>query len=278
MRTLDPFHFAPAVIAPAKSTGACHILVAGGRVLCGQGQPWRPLDDDDLPLRYLDSVSQHYLGALQQRPCFVTELAPTDIPDGFRWLSLRSLMGRIDDGLFELIGAALQIVEWHHQHRFCGRCGGSTAAHPRERAKVCDACDHSYYPRLSPCVITVITREDHCLLAHGANFPEGFYSALAGFVEVGESLEGALHREVAEEVGVSLGALRYFGSQPWPFPGQLMIGFHAEYAAGDICVDGEEILDAQWWRYDQLPPVPPTSTLSGQLITEFVARFKTGEY
>jgi NAD+ diphosphatase len=125
-------------------------------------------------------------------------------------------------------------------------------------------------------VITVITRDDHCLLAHNPAFPARFFSALAGFIEAGETIEAALRREVFEEVGLNVGRLHYFGSQAWPFPGQLMIGFHAEYESGDIAIDGIEIEEANWYRYDQLPLVPPPSTLSGQLIQAFVQRHQSG--
>ena len=121
----------------------------------------------------------------------------------------------------------------------------------------------------------LITRGEECLLARHARLKTGVYSTLAGFIEPGESVENALHREVAEEVGLKVQNLRFFTSQPWPFPGQLMLGFHADYLSGDIVIEEKEIDDAQWWHYQDLPPVPPTGTLSGQLIQHFVDQFKT---
>jgi NAD+ diphosphatase len=120
----------------------------------------------------------------------------------------------------------------------------------------------------------LITRGEECLLARHAKSRGNWYSTLAGFIEPGESVENALHREVAEEVGIQVHNLRFFTSQPWPFPGQLMLGFHADYLSGDIIVDGQEIEDARWWHWGDLPPVPPPGTLSGKLIQHFVDQIK----
>ncbi len=253
-------------------------MIGGGQLLCPEGQSWYPLMieiDSDLQLEVL---SKHYLGSLDGMPCYAVEVAFSEwLPAGFYWVGLRAILGSLGDAHFELAGRAQQIVEWHNTHQFCGKCGSPTQEHDEDRARVCTACNQAYYPRLSPCVITVITRDEYCLLAHNANFPKHYYSALAGFIEPGETVETALRREVMEEVGVEVGGLKYFGSQPWPFPGQLMLGFHAEFKSGDIVVDGKEIVDAQWWRYDQLPMVPPPQSLSGQLISHFVAWCESNE-
>ena len=173
---------------------------------------------------------------------------------------------KIEDQHFD----AVLVVQWHLDHQFCGRCGRPTVSNDDERAKVCHQCEIHFYPRLSPCVIVLITRGDECLLAQHARSKQAIYTALAGFVEAGERLEDTIHREILEEVGVAVHSPRYFHSQPWPFPHQLMLGFHAEYASGDIQIDNDEIVDARWWRYDQLPQVPPIATLAGQLIAHFV--------
>ncbi len=251
----------------------CYIAIADNKLLTRRGAPWAPLDDSQRVALQLDVISQHYLGMLGGRACHVLECSPALRPGaGLEWFGLRSFLGRVDDSLFELLGRAQQVVTWHNDHRFCGRCGKPTEVHGRERAKLCRACNLQFYPRLSPCVITVISRGDQCLLARNSRFPQGYFSALAGFVEAGESAEQALRREVREEVGIDIENLRYFRSQPWPFPGQLMLGFHAEHAGGDICIDDEEIEEAHWFRFDRLPLVPQASTLSGQLIQHFVAQ------
>lgn len=136
----------------------------------------------------------------------------------------------------------------------------------------CQPCATINYPRIAPCVIVLVTRGEELLLARNANFPGPMYSTLAGFIEAGETAEETLVREVKEEVGVDIHRLQYFRSQSWPFPNQLMLGFFAEYAGGDIVCDQQEIVDAQWFHYTELPMVPPTSSVSGQLIQHYIAQ------
>ena len=130
----------------------------------------------------------------------------------------------------------------------------------------CPACKLHVYPRIAPAVIVLVRRGDEALLARGARFPMPFFSTLAGFAEVGESLEETLAREVREEVGVEVSRIRYFGSQPWPFPHSLMIGFRAAWSSGDIAIDPNEIVDAGWFRRDDLPPIPPGISIARALI------------
>ena len=165
----------------------------------------------------------------------------------------------------------MQIVEWERTHRFCGRCGAPTAPAEGERAMRCRKCGLLAFPRLSPAVIVLIHRGDEVLLARSHRFPEGMYSALAGFVEPGETVEGALIREVAEEVGVRVRDLEYRGSQPWPFPNSLMLGFFAEYAGGEIVPEAAEIAEAAWFPVDALPTIPGPISIANRLITAWVA-------
>lgn len=220
----------------------------------------------------LDSADQsrHLLGVYNDSPCYAVDYSESQPPVDLDWFGLRSLLGVVDEELFNLGGRACQIVNWDRQHRFCGRCGAMTTRSDGECSRHCDRCNEFFYPRLSPCIIVVIRRGEHCLLASSSRWEGKFYSALAGFIEPGETVEEALHREVMEEVGIQVTNLSYFGSQPWPFPGQLMLGFHADYLAGDIQVDGEEIVAADWWHWRQLPPHPDEHTLSGRLIRHFV--------
>ncbi|WP_438952294.1 NAD(+) diphosphatase [Porticoccus sp.] len=213
------------------------------------------------------------LGLFQGKSCFAADLTNVQVlPAGTEWRDLRSLLQVLSADLFNLAGRACQVAQWDRQHRYCGFCGRVTAISSDDRSRHCSDCRQFFYPRISPCVIVLITRGDHCLLASSARHQGKFYSALAGFIEPGESAEQTLHREVMEEVGIQVANLRYFGTQPWPFPGQLMIGFHADYHSGDIQVDGIEITEADWWRFDRLPPCPDSRTLSGQLIQHFVDR------
>ncbi len=212
----------------------------------------------------------HLLGLFNGQPCYAVHQPEDNVPSGLVWNRLRSLLGTVDESIFNLAGRACQVVQWDCQHRYCGRCGRPTELSEGDRSRRCDHCQELFYPRLSPCVIAIVTRGDHCLLASSARWQGTFYSALAGFIEPGETAEEALHREVMEEVGIRVTNLQYFSSQPWPFPGQLMIGFHADYLSGEIQADGEEILTADWYHYMQLPPHPDEQTLSGRLIQHFV--------
>jgi len=184
---------------------------------------------------------------------------------------LMALHGRVPDGDWAMAGRGVQLLEWNRTHRFCGQCGTPTEPATGERARRCPACGLAAFPRLAPAVITLVTRGDEALLARGASFPRPMYSCLAGFVEPGETLEEAVRREVREEVGVELADVRYVGSQPWPFPHSLMIGFRAEWAGGEIVPDPSEIADAQWYRADDLPVVPPPVSIARALIDGWVA-------
>ena len=185
---------------------------------------------------------------------------------------LRQVYGRLDEDLFWISARAVQIVDWDRTHRFCGRCGAPTEAQKAERAKKCSRCGLLHFPRLAPAVIVLIERGDQLLLARARRFPTIMYSVLAGFVEPGESLEETVVREVKEEVGLSLKDIRYFGSQPWPFPHSLMIGFTATYAGGEISLDDDEILEAGWYTVDNLPPLPGKISIARKLIDWFIVK------
>lgn len=191
----------------------------------------------------------------------------TVAPEGFAFKALRSLFGRLDDTTIALAGRAFQIADWARTHRFCGACGQPMSAATGERAMKCP-CGHVAYPRISPAMMTLVRRGDAILLARNVAVPAGGrMSALAGFLEPGESVEDAIHREVREEVGLDVKDVRYFGSQSWPFPNSLMIAFTAEYAGGDIVVDPGEIAEARWFGPgDPLPELSPRFSISRALI------------
>ena len=219
--------------------------------------------------------ARHYLGLLDGRDCWALDLGPDPaqvLPEGWKTHPLRGLYSRIDDDLFALAGRAVQVVEWGRNHRFCGRCGAATESITGERARRCPACGLTTYPRLSPAVIVQVTRGDRILLARNASFRGGFYSVLAGFVEPGESLEGTVQREIREEVGIQVEDIRYFGSQPWPFPNSLMIGFTAKWAANEIAIDDRELAAADWFTADALPNIPPPPSIARRLIDDFIAK------
>jgi NAD+ diphosphatase len=215
----------------------------------------------------------HYLGRLDDVDCYALDLDPAlELPPDLTAEGLRGLYGRLPDDLYAVAGRAVQILTWDKTHRFCGRCGQPTVNAPADRAKLCPQCGLLSFPRLSPAVIMLIQRgDDEFLLARNRGFADGFYSVLAGFVEPGESLEEAVAREVREEVGVEIRDIRYFGSQPWPFPHQLMIGFTARYAGGELALQADEIVEAAWYsRRGDLPRLPGKLSIARRLIDAFV--------
>jgi len=217
-------------------------------------------------------VRTQFLGTLDNQPCYSAEL-PKDavIPEGMTWRGLRELYGTLDEDLFGLSGRAIQIVDWDRTHQYCGHCATPTTQLSHERAKRCPNCGLVNYPRLSPAVIVLISRGEELLLARAPRFPAGMYGLIAGFVEPGESLEETVVREVREEVGIEVKDIHYFGSQPWPFPNSLMIGFTATYASGDIAIEPEELADAAWFSKHNLPQIPPKLSIARKLIDWFVS-------
>jgi NAD+ diphosphatase len=191
-------------------------------------------------------------------------------PRGCQWMPLRASFRVLPADAFRMAGRASEIVEWERAHRFCGRCGGRTAASGETLARRCTNCGALHYPRLSPAVLVSVTRGDRILLARSAHFPPGMFSTLAGFVDPGESLEETVVREVREEVGIEVANVRYFGSQPWPFPSSLMVAFTAEHAGGELAPDPAEIEEAAWYAADEIPTVPPPISLARALIDHFV--------
>ena len=187
----------------------------------------------------------------------------------FELKNLRTLFGQIPDDFIWIAGRANQVLYWHLNHRYCGKCGQETEDKKDERAKICPSCQNINYPRLSPAVIVAVVKDNKILLGRNNRFKGPFYSVLAGFVEPGETLEECVQREIKEEVGITVTNIRYFGSQPWPFPDSLMIGFTADYAGGEIMVDGSELVEAEWFSKNNLPKIPPKISIARQLIDWF---------
>ncbi len=202
------------------------------------------------------------------KDCFAADLTGEDEKES---RSLRSLLFSESDSELELLSRASQLVHWRRTHRFCGLCGESTRPGENDRVLECIACGHQFFPRINPCVIVLVTRGEEILLARSARYRSGFYSCLAGFIEIGETPEQTLSREVREEVGVEVGNIRYVQSQSWPFPSQLMLGFLADYRSGEIVPEPGEIEDARWFPVSDLPAVPSsTISVAGKLIEGYV--------
>ncbi|MEE2657992.1 MAG: NAD(+) diphosphatase [Candidatus Latescibacterota bacterium] len=266
--------FEPAVVAPEGDLGVCLFLAfQDDRMLVHlnreEGILSRLASFEELGIAHRDP---HYLGKLDGVHCFAADLAvDAEPPVGMTLQGLRKLYGAFDDVEFQLAGRAFQIVNWDRTHHFCGRCGTATVRRETDRARQCPDCGLLSFPKVSPAIITLIHRGSEFLLARNARFPAGRYSIIAGFVEPGETLEEAVVRETREEVGMEVRDVKYFGSQPWPFPHSLMVGFTATWASGDIRIDEEEIVDAGWFTHDNLPDLPDRVSISRWIIDSFLA-------
>ncbi|EJG08066.1 NUDIX hydrolase [Methanofollis liminatans DSM 4140] len=261
--TTERLAFHPA--DPFQGPSPLLVLVGEGDVLCGaDGSPLlSSFPEDPAPAGSL------FIGSLDGRPVFAAGV--DTVPVGLRPVPLRDLFGMIGDEELGIAGRAVQYVDFDRTHRYCGRCGAATLMKEDEIARLCPSCSLVVYPRLSPAVIVRVTDGDAILLARSPHFPAGRYSVIAGFVEPGENVEHAAEREVMEETGVAIRNPRYFGSQPWPFPHSLMIGFTADYAGGDLCPDGLEVEDARWFTADALPDLPGPASIARALIEDWLA-------
>lgn len=251
------------------------VVVKNGELLSHIDNDWEPLSlTMVMSTLHRDVLSTPllYLGDFSSTPCYLVLLDGND--DAFEgtdfcWHGLRDLISALDVHHFRLASRALQISYWRNDHRFCGRCGSAAVLSTVELSCKCSHCDYLVFPRISPCVIGIVTDGPRILLARGMKHKPDVFSCLAGFVEAGESIEQAFEREVFEEVGVRIRNIRYQNSQPWPFPSQLMLGFFADYAGGDICVDGDEIVEANWYTKATLPLIPSAYSISGTLIRDY---------
>ena len=220
-------------------------------------------------------VRTNLIGWFDRQPAFAIELADEAedlLPLEFR--PLRGAFGVLDEQTWMVAGLAAQVVEWDRSHQFCGRCGSRTEYLPSERGKRCPVCGLVAYPRVSPAVIVLVERGDDVLLARGPHLAVGMYALIAGFVEAGEALEDAVRREIREEVGLEVDSIEYFGSQSWPFPHSLMVGFTAQYASGEIRIDRNEIEDARWFSPGDMPRVPPPLSIARKLIDRYAGKHK----
>jgi NAD+ diphosphatase len=254
-------HFEPAIAAPGEPTAlAWSFAFVEGQLLLREGH------DALVPGPAHDAAERHYLGRLDGIDAWALRLESA--PVGWQRVPLRAAMMAMAEPHMGLASRAAQLIEWDRTHRFCGVCGTPTDRLGHERARRCPSCGHLAYPRVTPAMMGLVWRPGELLLARAQSGATGVYSALAGFVEAGESLEQCVVRETAEEVGVQVGDLRYFGSQSWPFPHSLMVAFTARWTGGDIVPQAGEIEDAQWFALDALPPIPPRFSISGHLIRD----------
>lgn len=263
--------FVPTIVPPAAGSPAHWLVFSQQRLLVDAetGDFPRLADAAVLGLTLRRSI---FVGELDGEACFAFETAAEAVaPPGMAWEGLRALMRRYDAPRFAVAGRASQLVDWDRDHGFCGRCGTPTTPLAHEHARICPSCALTVYPRIAPVIMALVKRGRELLLARGPHFPPGMFSALAGFVEAGEGVEDTLLREVREEVGIEVSALRYFGSQSWPFPNSLMLAFVCDYAGGEITPQAGEIAEAGWFDCASLPTIPSPASIAGQLIRAVAA-------
>ena len=264
---VTPSHFVP-LHAPQAGEHEHIFVFRGGALLVREADLALP-DTVACAALGVPLAESRAVGMLGQHYCRAVWVDPgaAEPANGFAFRPLRALFGALDTHLLAVAGRAYQIAEWARTHRFCGACGGPMEALAGERCMRCTRCGHAAYPRISPAMMVLVRKGDAILLARNVAAPGGRFSALAGFLEAGESVEDAVHREVFEEVGLRVRDLRYFGSQSWPFPHSLMIAFTAEWDSGDIVVDPSEIAEAHWYGPgDPLPEFAIGVSISGELI------------
>jgi len=268
--------FTPENINTSSKLGLS-IILKNQEFLTSTNSDFLIFEEEDLKWSEMEMVNKQFIGYLNDKPCYILEIAEdSKLDNDFILTPLRNLLGRIPDSLFTICSRSLQLSEWRRNNQFCGVCGTKMRMHETERAMFCECNNILVYPRISPCIIVLVTKGEELLLAHNKNFPGTFYSTLAGFIEAGESAESAIHREIFEEVKVRVQNIKYFGSQSWPFPSQLMLGYHAEYLEGEITPDGEEIDLADWFHYKDLPNVPTGNiSISGQLIESYLEKLNS---
>ena len=279
----SPLRFEAAVSAPQPiPEPGLWFVFRGDRLLVELGPVDQPSDDLRVPARPrwarvplqknhnwlgFAALRTLYLGRLEGTDCWAAEAAESAAPpEAMGWEGLRTLFTVLDDAHFALAGRALQLLDWDRSHRYCGRCGTPTESKPDERSRVCSACRLVAYPRIAPAAMALVRRGREVLLGRSPHFPPGMFSALAGFAEPGETLEQCVAREVEEEAGVRVSQIRYFASQPWPFPHSLMIAFVCDWASGEIRPQAGEIEAVEWFDVLQLPRLPSKISIARRLI------------
>ena len=239
----------------------------GWWVISHEGKLWLPQGElpfgDAAQFSLIGKIGRQ-IGEWQGAPVWLVRQAMDN-----NMFSARQLLDQ-DNGLFQLVGRGVQLAEFYRSHKFCGYCGHEMQVSKTEWAALCSHCRERYYPQIAPCIIVAIRKGEEILLAQHVRHRNGIHTVLAGFVEVGETLEETVAREVMEESNVRVKNVRYVSSQPWPFPNSLMMAFMAEYDGGDIKHDPKELLNAGWYRFDALPQLPPVGTIARRLIEDTV--------
>jgi NAD+ diphosphatase len=254
--------FVPGLI-PDNYANPCFLVFSGDELLLKSPQDALFSADE---LFGIETLRHHYIGTLNQQACYAVEINDNDKPRG-HWTGLRPIVA--DETLFSAAARGLQILHWDRDHQFCGRCAKSLVPLSEQLAKHCPSCELTAYPRISPAVIVRVTHGKQILLSRAPHFRPGMYSVQAGFVEAGEALEHAVERELYEELKIRVSDVRYFGSQSWPFPHSLMVGFTATHVDGELQPDPDEVDAAAWFERGNLPELPPLGSIARALVDDW---------
>ena len=236
-------------------------------LLAKQGEKFAVPAGEEAPVGLSKSSSVMEVGTMDDgTPIKTFALNAPDINDtAFEWIDLRKSFHLLPREHYLKAGKCRELIYWDSNTQYCGTCGTPLRMHT-PISKRCPQCGREIWPSLSPAIIVLVHKGNEALLVHARNFKGDYYGLVAGFVETGETLEEAVHREVAEETGITITNLRYFGSQPWPYPNGLMVGFEADYVAGNIHLQKEELSHGAWFNKENLPAVPDKLSIARKMI------------
>jgi NAD+ diphosphatase len=271
----ESIDFVPGLIAPGPCSPADRLLIVANDSLLFTADGQIPIRAQIEPVPAAE-CDLHYLGVWRGHACYYGSApAVTSGQSGLRSLDLRTVLREQEAAVFSLCSRAVHLLAWRRKNRHCGVCAKPLVDKTDELARHCPACGAIVYPRISPAIIVAVVRDSSILLARSKRSRLNFHSVLAGFVEPGETLEECVRREVLEETHIAVKNIRYFASQPWPFPDSLMIGFTADYAGGELCLDDRELETADWFTADHMPRIPDAPSISRRLIEWFLASHST---
>ncbi len=256
------------IFNPQNTHFDCFAVASKNIIVAVNGKPLTLADLQTLQAANADSAILFEEADFQI--CTLSLLPSANIPAQYEAIPMRSFFSQNTEDVVLKVSRAQALAEWQRNMHFCNRCGSPLVLHRQLTAMQCESCQKVIFPRIEPCVIVLVKRDDQILLARHVQRNQQVYACIAGFMEAGETAEQAVRREVHEETGLTLKNIRYFGSQSWPFPSQLMLAFTAEYASGNIELQATEISDARWFSRSQMPQYPPAGSVAHAMITAWL--------